>query len=178
MCLADRYEQVEGFSYVMQHHRFLSDFGSAKSISTLYRLVIIAEGFHSFPSRTRSLSPLTLMVLGPQGPGRVSSRQAIHKTYLLVGFFAVYFELELIERMVFITIKLFLLMKNRIKQLDGFFSASFSILEEKLALDGLGKGLDSSFFIKISINKQTNLQYLYNNCLLYNILVLRIKGKT
>ena len=40
------------------------------------RLVAIAEGFHTYPSRTRPLSPPAPMVLGPQGPGRVGRRQA------------------------------------------------------------------------------------------------------
>ena len=40
------------------------------------RLVAIAEGFHTYPSRTRPLSPPAPMVLGPKGPGRVGRRQA------------------------------------------------------------------------------------------------------
>ena len=39
-------------------------------------LVAMAEGKHPYPSRTRRLSPPALMVLGPQGPGRVSRCQA------------------------------------------------------------------------------------------------------
>ena len=39
-------------------------------------LVMMAEGFHAYPSRTRPLSPLAPMVLGPQGPGRVGRCQA------------------------------------------------------------------------------------------------------
>ena len=46
----------------------------------LERLVAMAEGFHTYPSRTRPLSPLAPMVLGPKGPGRVGSRQAIRTT--------------------------------------------------------------------------------------------------
>src|SRR5690606_37090986 len=48
-----------------------------------YRLVAMAEGNHTFPSRTRPLSPPAPMVLGPQGPGRVGRRQAVLKKYLL-----------------------------------------------------------------------------------------------
>ena len=39
-------------------------------------LVMMAEGTHPFPSRTRRLSPPAPMVLGPQGPGRVGRCQA------------------------------------------------------------------------------------------------------
>ena len=42
-----------------------------------YRLVAMAEGNHTFPSRTRPLSPPAPMVLGPQGPGRVGRCQAV-----------------------------------------------------------------------------------------------------
>ncbi len=45
------------------------------------RLVMMAEGFHTYPSRTRPLSPPAPMVLGPQGPGRVGRRQAKCKTF-------------------------------------------------------------------------------------------------
>ena len=44
--------------------------------SRCLRLVMMAEGNHTFPSRTRLLSPPAPMVLGPQGPGRVGRRQA------------------------------------------------------------------------------------------------------
>ena len=40
----------------------------------------LAAMFHTYPSRTRPLSPLAPMVLGPQGPGRVGRRQAIKDT--------------------------------------------------------------------------------------------------
>ncbi len=40
------------------------------------RLVMMAEGNHAYPSRTRTLSLPASMVLGPQGPGRVERRQA------------------------------------------------------------------------------------------------------
>ena len=40
----------------------------------------MARGTHSYPSRTRQLSPCTPMVLGPQGPGRVGPCQATQKT--------------------------------------------------------------------------------------------------
>ncbi len=42
-------------------------------------LVMMAEGKHAYPSRTRPLSPPAPMVLGPQGPGRVGRRQATRK---------------------------------------------------------------------------------------------------
>ena len=52
-------------------------------------LVAIAEGFHTYPSRTRPLSPPAPMVLGPQGPGRVGRRQAQEPLLILIngGFF-------------------------------------------------------------------------------------------
>ncbi len=50
-------------------------------------LVMMAEGKHAYPSRTRPLSPPAPMVLGPQGPGRVGRRQATEKTALTELFF-------------------------------------------------------------------------------------------
>ncbi len=50
------------------------------------RLVMMAEGFHTYPSRTRPLSPPAPMVLGPQGPGRVGRRQAKCKTLFYLRF--------------------------------------------------------------------------------------------
>ncbi len=52
---------------------------------------MMAEGNHTFPSRTRPLSPPAPMVLGPKGPGRVGRCQA-DKAYVInlfndVGFF-------------------------------------------------------------------------------------------
>jgi hypothetical protein len=41
-------------------------------------LVMMAEGIHTYPSRTRPLSPPAPMVLGAQAPGRVGRRQAIY----------------------------------------------------------------------------------------------------
>jgi hypothetical protein len=42
-------------------------------------LVMMAEGFHTYPSRTRPLSPPAPMVLEPQGSGRVGRCQALFK---------------------------------------------------------------------------------------------------
>lgn len=50
-------------------------------------LVAMAEGFHTYPSRTRPLSPPAPMVLGPQGPGRVGRRQAKNHCRLTGGGF-------------------------------------------------------------------------------------------
>ncbi len=55
-------------------------------------LVMMAEGIHAFPSRTRPLSPPAPMVLEPQGSGRVGHCQAIDSkklTTLMVSFFFV-----------------------------------------------------------------------------------------
>jgi hypothetical protein len=43
-------------------------------------LVMMAEGNHAYPSRTRPLSLPAPMVLGPQGPGRVGRCQADTRT--------------------------------------------------------------------------------------------------
>ena len=44
--------------------------------SAALRLVMMAEGNHAFPSRTRPLSPPAPRVLEPQGSGRVGRCQA------------------------------------------------------------------------------------------------------
>jgi hypothetical protein len=44
--------------------------------SAALRLVMMAEGNHAFPSRTRPLSPPAQRVLEPQGSGRVGRCQA------------------------------------------------------------------------------------------------------
>ena len=54
------------------------------------RLVAIAEGFHTYPSRTRPLSPPAPMVLGPKGPGRVGRRQAQEPLPIFGGGFLFY----------------------------------------------------------------------------------------
>jgi hypothetical protein len=60
--------------------KFVSDSVFRRLSLSIYavnaRLVAIAEGFHTYPSRTRPLSPPAPMVLGPKGPGRVGRRQA------------------------------------------------------------------------------------------------------
>jgi hypothetical protein len=43
-------------------------------------LVIMPEGFHPFPSRTRKLRPPGPMILGAQAPGKVGHRQVKQKT--------------------------------------------------------------------------------------------------
>ena len=48
----------------------------ASFLTKAHRLVMMAEGSHAFPSRTRPLSPPAPMVLDPQGSGRVGRRQA------------------------------------------------------------------------------------------------------
>lgn len=45
-------------------------------VNILFRLVMMAEGTHPFPYRTRPLSPPAPMVLVPQGTGRVGRCQA------------------------------------------------------------------------------------------------------
>ena len=42
----------------------------------MIRLVVMAEGTHPFPYRTRPLSPPAPMVLAPKGAGRVGRCQA------------------------------------------------------------------------------------------------------
>ena len=53
---------------------FVSSFQGANNAYDC--LVMMAEGIHAFPSRTRPLSPPASMVLGPQGSGRVGRCQA------------------------------------------------------------------------------------------------------
>ncbi len=57
---------------------------SLKGINSLINLtqitrsrnfVTIAEGIHLFPSRTQSLSPLALTILGGQLPGKIGRRK-------------------------------------------------------------------------------------------------------
>ena len=49
--------------------------GFREELDNFKDLVIMPEGFHPFPYRTRKLRPPGLMILGPQGPGKVSRRQ-------------------------------------------------------------------------------------------------------
>ena len=48
--------------------------GAPENLNT--RLVMMAEGNHAYPYRTRPLSLPAPMVLGPKGPGRVGRCQA------------------------------------------------------------------------------------------------------
>ena len=50
---------------------------NAERLYILVRLVMMAEGTHSFPYRTRPLSPPAPMVLAPKGAGRVGRCQAV-----------------------------------------------------------------------------------------------------
>ena len=45
----------------------------------LRHLVIMPEGFHPFPSRTRKLRPPGPMILGAQAPGKVGHRQVTNE---------------------------------------------------------------------------------------------------
>jgi hypothetical protein len=85
---ADGYESVEGLTLIDQILdlgkvllSFLSNFEGVY----LLCLVIMAEGFHSFPSRTRPLSPPAPMVLGVKTPGRVGRCQA-KQTHPILGW--------------------------------------------------------------------------------------------
>ena len=51
-----------------------------RRLSQFEDLVVMTERLHLFPYRTQKLSSPVLMVLGPQGPGRVSRRQVNRKT--------------------------------------------------------------------------------------------------
>ena len=61
---------------------------SERNTETLKDLVTIPEGSHPFPSRTRKLRPPGLMILGPQGPGKVSRCQVVQETIDYDGLFA------------------------------------------------------------------------------------------
>ena len=62
--------------------------GSERNTKTSKDLVTIPEGSHPFPSRTRKLRPPGLMILGPQGPGKVSRCQVVQETIDYDGLFA------------------------------------------------------------------------------------------
>ena len=57
--------------------------GTCRALPELESNMMMAEGTHAFPSRTRPLSPPASMVLEPQGSGRVERCQAVP----LVGIF-------------------------------------------------------------------------------------------
>ena len=68
-----------------REHSLIHSLSVLKGQSPFIRLVVMAEGNHTFPSRTRPLSPPAPMVLGPQGHGRVGRRQADPQGFC--GFF-------------------------------------------------------------------------------------------
>ena len=51
----------------------------------LKHLVIMPEGYHPFPSRTRKLRPPGPMILGAQAPGKVGHRQVNKRKGYLLG---------------------------------------------------------------------------------------------
>ncbi|CDX00286.1 Hypothetical protein DPCES_0399 [Desulfitobacterium hafniense] len=61
---------------------------SERNTETSKDLVTIPEGSHPFPSRTRKLRSPGLMILGPQGPGKVSRCQVVQETIDYDGLFA------------------------------------------------------------------------------------------